>query len=91
MILDATLTDLHFAAILALAGFLVAAAAFPRGDLGGRDVASRSRSDIGYLNVAGYSVPAATARGAWRLVLAEAHLLALIPLAAVPMARGIGD
>jgi putative membrane protein len=39
---------------------------------------------------AGFSVPAAEVRGARRYVLVELHLLALLPLAAVLMARGIG-
>jgi putative membrane protein len=39
---------------------------------------------------AGFSVPAAAVRTARRYVLAELHLLALLPLAAVLMARGIG-
>jgi putative membrane protein len=39
---------------------------------------------------AGFGVPAAEVRGARRYVLAELHLLALLPLAAVLMARGIG-
>jgi len=149
MVLDTILAYLHFAAILAVAGFLVAEAMLLRGDLGGRDVAALSRSDIGYFGAAGltlatglarvffgargaafyagnpafwtklglflavglvsikptidfirwrraagdagYSVPAAEVRRARRLVLAELHLLALIPLAAVLMARGIGN
>lgn len=150
MILDATLAYLHFAAILAVAGFLVAEAMLLRGDLGPRDIVALSRADIWYFNLAGlalatgvarvffgakgaafyagnpvfwvkvalflavglvsikptlafirwrraargaagYSVPTADVRGARRLVLAELHLLALIPLAAVLMARGIGS
>ena len=150
MILDVTLAYLHFAAILAAAGFLVAEAMLLRGDLGARDVAALARTDLWYFGVAGlvlatgiarvffgakgaafyagnpvfwvkvvlflavglvsikptidfirwrratrgaagYSVPAAAARSARRLVLAELHLLALIPLAAVLMARGIGS
>jgi putative membrane protein len=39
---------------------------------------------------AGISVPAADLQTARRYVLAELHLLALLPLAAVLMARGIG-
>ena len=149
MMLDASLAFLHFTAILLLAGFLVAEAMLLRGDLGRRDIAVVSRSDIGYSVAAalvlatgaarvflgakgiafyasnavfwaklalfvavglvsikptiafirwrraardnpGYAVPEAEARGARRLVLVELHLLALIPLAAVLMARGIG-
>ena len=112
MLLDATLAYLHFAAILAVAGFLVAEAMLLRGDLGARDVGALSRADVWYFNAAGlvsikptmafirwrraaraaagYSVPDAEVRGARRLVLVELHLLALIPLAAVLMARGIG-
>ncbi len=149
MLLDATLAYLHFTAILLLAGFLVAEAMLLRGDLGRRDVAVVSRSDIGYSVAAAltlatgaarvflgpkgvafyagnpvfwaklalflaaglvsikptiaflrwrraardnpvYAVPEAEARSARRLVLVELHLLALIPLAAVLMARGIG-
>jgi len=41
-------------------------------------------------DAAGYSVPDAEVRGARRLVLVELHLLALLPLAAVLMARGLG-
>jgi putative membrane protein len=149
MVLDATLAYLHFAAILAVAGFLVAEAMLLRGDLGPGDVAALSRADIWYFNLAGlalatgvarvffgrgaafyagnpvfwtkvalflavglvsikptlafirwrraargaaaYTVPAAEIRSARRFVLAELHLLALIPLAAVLMARGIGN
>jgi len=149
VILDAALAYLHFAAILAVAGFLVAEAMLLRGDLGARDIAALARADVWYFNLAGlalatgvarvffgakgaafyagnpvfwvkvalfvavglasikptisfvrwrraardaagYSVPTAEVRGARRLVLAELHLLALIPLAAVLMARGIG-
>jgi putative membrane protein len=149
MVLDATLAYLHFAAILLLAGFLVAEAILLRGDLGTRDVAALARSDIGYalsailvlatglarvfygakgaafyagnpafwiklglflaiglISIrptiaflrwrraaranAGFSVPAAEVRSARRSVLVELHLLALLPLAAVLMARGIG-
>jgi putative membrane protein len=39
---------------------------------------------------AGFSVPAVERKSARRLVLVELHLLALLPLAAVLMARGIG-
>lgn len=39
---------------------------------------------------AGYAVPPAAAQSARRLVLVELHLLALLPLAAVLMARRIG-
>jgi putative membrane protein len=39
---------------------------------------------------AGFSAPAPEIRTARRYVLAEIHLLALLPLAAVLMARGIG-
>lgn len=39
---------------------------------------------------AGFSVPAAETKSARRTVLVELHLLALLPLAAVLMARGIG-
>jgi putative membrane protein len=39
---------------------------------------------------AGLSVPAAETKSARRTVLVELHLLALLPLAAVLMARGIG-
>jgi uncharacterized membrane protein len=56
MVLDAALAYLHFAAILAVAGFLVAEAALLRGDLGGQDVAALSRSDIGYFNAAGLAL-----------------------------------
>ena len=41
-------------------------------------------------DAAGYSVPPGAVQSARRLVLVELHLLALIPLAAVLMARGIG-
>jgi putative membrane protein len=150
MVLDTILAYLHFAAILAIAGFLVAEAMLLRGDLGPRDVAALSRADIWYFNLAGlalatglarlffgakgvdfyagnpvfwtklalflavglvsikptlafirwrraargataYAVPPAEIRSARRFVLAELHLLALIPLAAVLMARGIGN
>ena len=150
MVLDAALAYLHFAAILGVAGLLVAEAALLRGDLGPRNIAVLSRVDVGYFNLAGlalatgvarvffgakgaafyagnpmfwvkvalflavglvsikptidfirwrratrvaaaYAVPAAQAHGARRLVLVELHLLALIPLAAVLMARGIGN
>ncbi|MET0680394.1 MAG: DUF2214 family protein [Burkholderiales bacterium] len=149
MILDATLAYMHFAAILALAGFLVAEAMLLRGDLGRRDIAALSRTDLAYFlaamvtlatgaarvffgakgvgfyvgnpvfwtkvglfivvalvsikptiafgrwrraarDAAGYSVPPAALQSARRLVLVELHLLALLPLAAVLMARGIG-
>jgi putative membrane protein len=148
MLLDSTLAYLHFAAILAVAGFLVAEAMLLRGDLGLRDVAALSRTDIWYFNVAGLALatglarlffgakgvdfyvgspafwtklvlflavglvsikptmafihwrraargtagylPDAEVRGVRRLVLVELHLLALLPLAAVLMARGIG-
>jgi putative membrane protein len=149
MALDATLAYLHFAAILALAGFLVAEAMLLRGDLGRRDVTALSRTDVGYFiaagvalatgvarvffgakgvgfyvgspvfwtkvalfvavalvsikptiafgrwrraarDAAGYSVSPAEVQSARRLVLVELHLLALLPLAAVLMARGIG-
>jgi len=149
MALDATLAYLHFAAILAVAGFLVAEAMLLRGDLGARDIAALARTDVWYFNMAGlalatglarvffgakgagfyaanpffwtklalflavglasikpalaflrwrraargaagYVVPDAEARSARRLVLIELHLLALLPLAAVLMARGIG-
>jgi uncharacterized membrane protein len=53
MLLDATLAYLPFAAILAVAGFLVAEAMLLRGDLGPRDVAALSRTDVWYFNVAG--------------------------------------
>jgi putative membrane protein len=150
MMLDAILTYLHFAAILAVAGFLVAEAALLRGDLGRRDVAVLGRTDVGYFvaagvalatgaarvffgakgvdfysgnpifwtklalfvavglvsikptigfarwrraarDAAGYSVPETEVRSARRLVLVQLHLLALLPLAAVLMARGIGN
>ena len=150
MMLDATLAYLHFAAILALAGFLVAEAALLRGDLGRRDLAALARSDVGYAiaaglvlatglarlffgakgvgfyvgnpifwtkvglfiavalvsikptiafgrwrraarDAAGYSVPPAAVQSARRLVLVELHLVALLPLAAVLMSRGIGS
>ncbi len=149
MALDAALAYLHFAAILLVAGFLVAEAMLLRGDLGSRDVAALVRSDIGYSvsavlalvtglaralfgakgwafyadnpvfwvkvglflaiglisirptlaflrwrraarGAAGFSVPAAETKSARRTVLVELHLLALLPLAAVLMARGIG-
>jgi putative membrane protein len=149
MALDATLAYLHFAAILAVAGFLVAEAMLLRGDLGRRDVAVLARTDFAYFlaamvalatglarvffgakgvdfytgnpafwikvvlfvavaavsikptfrfagwrraarDASGYSVPDAEVRGARRLVLVQLHLLALLPLAAVLMARGIG-
>jgi putative membrane protein len=41
-------------------------------------------------DAADYAVPPAAAHSARRLVLVELHLLALLPLAAVLMARGIG-
>jgi len=41
-------------------------------------------------DAAGFSVPAAETKSARRTVLVELHLLALLPLAAVLMARGIG-
>jgi putative membrane protein len=149
MALDATLAYLHFAVILAVAGFLVAEAMLLRGDLGPRDVAALSRTDVWYFNLAGlalatglarlffgakgvgfysgnpffwtklalflavgllsikptlaflrwrraargataYAVPAAEVASVRRFVLIELHLLALLPLAAVLMARGIG-
>jgi putative membrane protein len=149
MALDAILAYLHYAAILAVAGFLVAEAMLLRGDLGARDVAALARTDVWYFSMAGlalatgllrlffgakgagfyagnpafwvkmalflavgvlsikptlafirwrraargvpaYTVPAAEAAAARRFVLVQLHLLALIPLAAVLMARGIG-
>ncbi|MGH8700217.1 MAG: DUF2214 family protein [Burkholderiales bacterium] len=147
--LDATLAYLHFAAILLVAGFLVAEAMLLRGDLGARDIAALVRSDIAFAasavlalatglarvffgaksaafyadnplfwaklglflaiglisirptlaflrwrraarGAAGFSVPAAETKSARRYVLVELQLLALLPLAAVLMARGIG-
>jgi putative membrane protein len=41
-------------------------------------------------SAAGVSVPVAETKSARRTVLVELHLLALLPLAAVLMARGIG-
>ena len=149
MMLDATLAYLHFAAILAVAGLLVAEAALLFGDLGPRTSrrcrgptsgtstsparardrlarvffgakgvdfyagnpafwTKRSRLflAVGLVSIkptiafirwrraardaAGYTVPDAEIRGARRFVLVELHLLALLPLAAVLMARGIG-
>ncbi len=149
MLLDAALAFLHFAAILLVAGFLVAEAMLLRGDLGARDINALVRSDIGFAGsavlalatglarvffgakgaafyadnsvfwvklglflaiglvsirptlaflrwrraargAAGFSVPAAATKSARRTVLIELHLLALLPLAAVLMARGIG-
>jgi len=149
MLLDATLAFLHFAAILLVAGFLVAEAMLLRGDLGSRDIAALVRSDIGFAasaalaiatglarvffgakgaafyadnpllwaklglflaiglisirptlaflrwrraarGAAGFSVPATETKSARRYVLVELHLLALLPLAAVLVARGIG-
>jgi putative membrane protein len=149
MVLDALVAYLHYAAILLVAGFLVAEAMLLRGELGQRDLAALVRSDVAYglsailvlatglarvfygakgaafygdnpvfwvkvglflavglISIrptvvfarwrraaragAGFSVPAAEVRGARRYVLVELHLLALVPLAAVLMARGIG-
>jgi len=90
VILDATLAFLHFTAILLVAGFLVAEAMLLRGDLGSRDLTTLVRWRRAARGAAGFSVLAAETKSARRYVLVELHLLALLPLAAVLMARGIG-
>jgi uncharacterized membrane protein len=95
MVLDAVLAYLHFAAIFVLFGYMVADlredrdVPFDRAHLGRADAHLHPLRRMLDRDPA-WTVPADEQRKMRRLVMVQLHLVALIPVFAVIMARGLG-